>query len=69
MADYKYWNKIPPNRQLEMARAREIFHTWETLQDKDNLMLQVKSSIKWFDEDGVRRIMNYIKEMRDGKLD
>jgi hypothetical protein len=52
-----------------MARAREIFHTWETLQDKDNLMLQVKSSIKWFDEDGVRRIMNYIKEMRDGRLD
>tara|TARA_R110002126_G_scaffold271411_1_gene415301 strand:- start:316 stop:525 length:210 start_codon:yes stop_codon:yes gene_type:complete len=69
MADYKNWNKIPPNTQLEMARAREIFHTWETLQDKDNLMLQVKSSIKWFDEDGVRRIMNYIKEMRDGKLE
>jgi len=69
MTDYKNWNKIPPNSQLEIARAREIFHTWETLQDKDNLMLQVKSSIKWFDEDGVRRIMNYIKEMRDGKLE
>jgi hypothetical protein len=69
MADFKKSNKILPNTQLEMARAREIFHTWETLQDKDNLMLQVKSSIKWFDEDGVRRIMNYIKEMRDGKLD
>jgi hypothetical protein len=69
MADFKKSNKILPNTQLEMARAREIFHTWETLQDKDNLMLQVKSSIKWFDEDGVRRIMNYIKEMRDGRLD
>tara|TARA_R110000823_G_scaffold267460_1_gene387458 strand:+ start:524 stop:733 length:210 start_codon:yes stop_codon:yes gene_type:complete len=69
MAYQKYSNKIPPNRQLETARAREIFHTWETLQNKENLMLQVKSSIKWFDEDGVRRIMNYIKEMRDGTLD
>ena len=69
MADFKKSNKILPNTQLEMARAREIFHTWETLQDKYNLMLQVKSSIKWFDEDGVRRIMNYIKEMRDGRLD
>ena len=69
MADYKKWNKIPPNSQLEMARAREIFHTWETLQDKDLLLFSVKASIKWFDEDGVRRIMNYIKEMRDGRLD
>ena len=69
MAYHKYSNRIPPNSQLEMARAREIFHTWETLQDKENLMLQVKSSIKWFDEDGVRRIMKYIKEMRDGTLD
>lgn len=69
MFNQKYSNKISPNSQLEMARAREIFHTWETLQNKENLMLQVKSSIKWFDEDGVRRIMNYIKEMRDGNID
>ena len=69
MFNQKYSNKIPPNSQLEMARAREIFHTWETLQNKENLMLQVKSSIKWFDEDGVRRIMNYIKEMRNGNID
>jgi hypothetical protein len=69
MTDYKNWNKIPPNTQLEIARAREIFHTWETLQDKDLLLFSVKASIKWFDEDGVRRIMNYIKEMRDGKLE
>jgi hypothetical protein len=69
MTDYKNWNKIPPNSQLEIARAREIFHTWETLQDKDLLLFSVKASIKWFDEDGVRRIMNYIKEMRDGKLE
>jgi hypothetical protein len=64
----KYQTKIAPNRLLEEARAREIFHTWETDQDKEKLLFAVKASIKWFDEDGVKRILNYIKEMRDGTL-
>jgi hypothetical protein len=64
----KYQVKIAPNRLLEEARAREIFRTWETDQDKEKLLFSVRASIKWFDEDGVKRILNYIKEMRDGNL-
>jgi hypothetical protein len=69
MTKNPYWQKITPNSQLEQARAREIFHTWETLQDKELLLFSVKASIKWFDADGVKRILEYIKEMRDGKLE
>ena len=69
MTKNPYWQKIIPNSQLEQARAREIFHTWETLQDKELLLFSVKASIKWFDADGVKRILEYIKEMRDGKLE
>ena len=69
MEKKNYWQKITPNSQLEQARAREIFHTWETLQDKELVLFSVKASVKWFDADGVKRIMQYVKDMRDGKLE
>lgn len=55
-----------PNPQEEIARAREIYRTHETLQDKENTLRLIKGSTKWHDASGVRRIHAYFKEFLEG---
>jgi hypothetical protein len=53
--------------QDEIARAREIWRTHETLKDKENTLKLIKGSVKWYGPDGVRRIHAYFKEFMEGK--
>lgn len=55
------------NPQEEIARAREIWRTHETLKDRENTLKLIKGSIKWHKPDGVRRIHAYFKEFMEGK--
>jgi len=55
------------NTYEEIARAREIWRTHETLKDKENTLRLIKGSVKWYGPDGVRRIHAYFKEFMEGK--
>ncbi len=50
------------NSQDEIGRAREIWRTHEILKDKENTLKLIKGSVKWYGNDGVRRIHAYFKE-------
>jgi hypothetical protein len=55
------------NSQDEIGRAREIWRTHEILKDKENTLKLIKGSVKWYGNDGVRRIHAYFKEFMEGK--
>ena len=61
--------RLQPNKQLEVARAREIWTTFTINQDRDNLIKLIKGSSAWFDAEGVKRIHAYVKLFRNGEIE
>ena len=61
--------KQKPNKQLELAAAREIWGTFVINKDKDNMIKLLEGQRRFFDADGVKRIHNYMRMLRDGEIE
>jgi hypothetical protein len=54
---------------LELAAAREIWGTFVINKDKDNMIKLLEGQRRFFDADGVKRIHNYMRMLRDGEIE
>lgn len=54
---------------LEIARAREIYCTYDITKDKELVKKHIRNSVKHYGKDGAQRIFEYFKQMLDGELE